>query len=428
MGLKKEHIVKLLQLEKLGRTSAFKLCEIGLNENIQDDKDLMDFVSRCIGNKDVKRLPTYSESDFIKAFKKGDRILEDSFDNNIEIISFFDDQFPALLKEIKNPPILLNFKGDYKRINEKIGIAIIGTREPTLDGYKAGEFFGDIFGKHGFNVVSGLAKGCDTSAHKGCLKGKGFTTAILAHGLDKVYPPENKSLTNDIVQSGGVLLSEYFIGTNPFSNYFVERDRLQAGLSKATLVVQTGVTGGTMHAVNATIESKKLLLAVNYSNEKFSEKNQGNKMLIDSKGALPITSNNYKEIIAQLIGNPIKNQDNLKNNCDDKIMANVLSTVSVESNTDVSVITKADDINDKFKLLIDKNVSIKFKIKEEIEKLNKELVKIYGISEGQTTLFKNDNNKVNREGTVSIYNYLKEIELLTLDLIKTNKDFIGPIS
>lgn len=126
-------------------------------------------------------------------------------------------------------------------MNDLTGVAIIGTRNPTPEGITAGEFLGEYFGSKGFNVVSGLAKGCDTAAHRGCLKGKGFTTAIVAHGLHTVYPKENKGLAVEIIASGGVLMSEYFTGTGSLSNYFIERDRLQAGLSKATIVVQMGL-------------------------------------------------------------------------------------------------------------------------------------------------------------------------------------------
>ena len=124
----------------------------------------------------------------------------------------------------------------------------------------------------------------------------------MAHGLHTIYPKENTELAEDIVNKGGVLISEYFIGTGALPNYFVERDRLQAGLSIATIVIQTGIIGGTMHAVNATLESNKILSAVNYKSNLFSEKVLGNNMLIEEKNAFPLKSDNYNQLL-ELIKN-----------------------------------------------------------------------------------------------------------------------------
>ena len=264
MAIKTPQIVKILQLQGLGRKTAIKFCELSQNEIFDNDNDLQEFLLECIDKNRLSRLPFYTSDDFQRAFDKADEILNKSERGGIEILSRYDEDFPQALITIKDAPLILNFKGNYKALNELVGVAIIGTRNPTPEGIKSGEFFGNYYGKLGLNVVSGLAKGCDASGHRGCLQGGGFTTAIVAHGLHTIYPAENKELAERIVSSGGVLLSEYFIGTSALANYFVERDRLQAGLSQATIVIQTGVKGGTMHAVNATIESKKFLGAVKY--------------------------------------------------------------------------------------------------------------------------------------------------------------------
>ncbi len=301
MGLHTNQIVKILQLKRLGRTTAFKICEKAAYEILDKDQDLMEFIFGCIANKWVSRLPEYSKDEMIDAFTKGDEIIEKSDYNNIKIISFYDNDFPKSLKNIPNAPIILNFKGDYKQLNNIDGVAIIGTKEPTEEGIKSGEHYGKYFGEKGYNVVSGLAKGCDSAAHRGCLKSSGITTAIVAHGLHTVYPKENFDLAEDILGHGGILLSEYFIGTGALANYFVERDRLQAGLSIATIVIQTGETGGTMHAVNATLDSNKILAAVQYQYDIISDKVSGNKMLIDQRGAFPLTSNNAPELFEKII-------------------------------------------------------------------------------------------------------------------------------
>ncbi len=308
MGLKTDQIVKILQLKKLGRKSAFKICEKAKDDIIDNDADLHEFVLGCIANNLVPRLPLYSKQEFAEAFRKGDDIIEKSEFAGVKILSTFEIDFPNQLKTILDNPILLSFKGDYKQLNNLTGIAIIGTREPTIDGIKSGEYFGEILGKQGFNIVSGLAIGCDSAAHRGCLKGKGFTTAIVAHGLHTIYPKENKGLAEDIISSGGVLLSEYLLGTGALANYFVERDRLQAGLSKATIVIQSGIKGGTMHAVDATIKSRKLLAAVKYKTDIFSDKVKGNEMIINQKNAFALTSNNIIEFISKITTN-LNNQN-----------------------------------------------------------------------------------------------------------------------
>lgn len=300
MGLRTEQIVKILQLEKIGRRTAHKICDRAKDEIIDNDNDLKDFILGCIANKWVQKLPIYTNQDFEEAFKEAEKIIEKSERLNISILSIYDKDFPNLLKAIPDKPILLNFKGRYKELNNYQGVAIIGTREPTKEGIISGEYIGEYFGKKGFNVVSGLAKGCDTAAHEGCLRGKGFTTAIVAHGLHMTYPKENRELAERIVDSGGVLLSEYFISQGALSNYFVERDRLQAGLSKGTIVIQTGIKGGTMHAVRATIESKKPLAAVEYNVFISYDKIGGNEMLIKEKGAFPITKDSIPDFVEKL--------------------------------------------------------------------------------------------------------------------------------
>jgi DNA processing protein len=281
----------------LGRKTAFQICDKALNEVVDNDNDLQELMLEYISKGVVKRLKDYSKQDFKSAFAQGERIIEKSEKSGIKILSFYDQHFPLKLKEIDDAPILLSLKGDYKSLNSITGVAIIGTREPTIEGIKSGEFFGQMFGKDGFNIVSGLALGCDSAAHRGCLKGNGFTTAIVAHGLHTIYPKENVGLAEDIVSKGGVLLSEYLHGVGALPNYFVDRDRLQAGLSEATIVIQTAERGGTMHAVNATLKSKKILAVVKYKPELKSDKIRGNEMLINQRGAFPLTSSNLDELI-----------------------------------------------------------------------------------------------------------------------------------
>ena len=189
-----------------------------------------------------------------------------------------------------DPPLLLWYRGNLSAI-QLPGLAVIGTREVTQEGIVGGTYLAGEFAKRGFNIVSGLAIGCDTCGHNGGLKVQGKTTAILANGLDRssIYPRENQCLAEAIVKSGGLLLSEYSIGTLVNKYRLVERNRLQSGLSLATLVVQTGEKGGTMHAAAATLRAGKPLYTMYFKDEATRCHNKciGNALLV-TKGAIYI--------------------------------------------------------------------------------------------------------------------------------------------
>jgi DNA processing protein len=307
MGLTTEQIVKLLQLKSLGRKTAFKLCEISKNQVIDNDYDLKEFLLGCIAQNKVQRLPFYTKEDLSNAFNQGLTILSKSDRAGITVLSVFDELFPSDLKEIHDSPIIINVKGNYRELNSRPGVAIIGTREPTEEGRKMGRFLGKYFGELKFNVVSGLAKGCDSAAHWGCLDGTGMTTAIVAHRLHTVYPKENEELASKIIENGGVLLSEYFIGVGALANFFVERDRLQAGLANGTIIIQSGVKGGTMHAVRATIESQKPLAAVSYNVNISYDKIGGNETLIREHKADALTRETIDKFVHKIGGKTIGN-------------------------------------------------------------------------------------------------------------------------
>ena len=197
------------------------------------------------------------------------------------------------------PLLILWYRGDFS-ITQLPGFAVIGTREATPEGIAGGTYLAGEFAKRGFNNVSGLAIGCDTCGHNGALKVSGKTTAILANGLDhkSIYPPENQDLAEEIVENGGLLISEYRIGT-PVNRYnLVARDRLQSGLSLATLVVQTGEHGGTMHAATATLKAGKPLYTMLFKNDATNqhEKCLGNALLVKQGAKFIKGDANFDEI------------------------------------------------------------------------------------------------------------------------------------
>jgi DNA processing protein len=294
-----EYIIKALQLPRIGRKTAFKLFD-NLNFRISSDEEFFDFVCE---NAEKFRLPEYSKSDLEQSLKYYDNIVYANDKNGVKSVSFYDESYPELYKDLVDKPIIINYIGDISKVNNLPSVAVIGTREPSESGAKAAIRFGEIFGEKGFNVVSGLAIGCDAGGHNGCLNKSGFTSAILAHGLDHIYPKENKSLAERILDGGGLLISEYFVGQKPLANYFVERDRLQAGLSNGIIVVETDIKGGTMHTVKFAKENKRRIAAFNHGRPELLHhpKTQGNQMLIREGTAFSLGTkeeiDNYLELL-----------------------------------------------------------------------------------------------------------------------------------
>lgn len=316
MALNKEQILTLSYLKKIGvkGIGKQKIFSIGdtidkLNLEIDSYEDLAELMK---GMKE-KVIQKVTLSDLKEANQLARRIIDNSNRANIGLVGYYDYEFPDVLRKTVNeegkldPPLFLWYRGDLS-IAQLPGVAVIGTREATPEGVAGGTYLSGEFAKRGFNIVSGLAVGCDTCGHKGALKVGGKTTAFLANGLDSdsIYPPENKELAEEIVEKGGLLLSEYPIGT-PVDRYsLVARDRLQAGLALATLVVQTGVNGGTMHAATTTLQAGKPLYAMLFKDDATNKDDKclGNALLV-KKGAKYIKGDdNFDEI-----SNVIKNWD-----------------------------------------------------------------------------------------------------------------------
>lgn len=144
-------------------------------------------------------------------------------------------------------------------------MAVIGTREPTEHGVVIARNITKWFASSGWNIVSGLAKGVDTIAHKTTLRSPSKTIAVMAQGLEKVYPAENKHLATEIVTNGGLLISEYPYNASTYRNNFVQRDRIQAGLSSGVIMVQSDINGGSLHASRAILKYGRYLIVPNQS-------------------------------------------------------------------------------------------------------------------------------------------------------------------
>ena len=307
MGLTKEQILTLTFLKGIGPK---KILSIGTTINDRElHVDSYEGLHEVMKGMKDKKIQNVSLDDLNAAYRDARKTIEYSESKGIGLLGYYDEEFPQNLRNTINeegkldPPLLLWYRGDLSVLSTT-GLAVIGTREPTKVGAAGGEYLAGEFAKRGLNIISGLAIGCDTCGHKGALMVGGKTTAILANGLDhdSIYPEENQDLAEEIVNSGGLLLSEYRIGTTVNRYNLVARDRLQAGLASATLVIQTGVKGGTMHAANATLMANKDLFVMQFKDEVTNnhEKCLGNAYLI-KKGAKYIKGSDNIDSISENI-------------------------------------------------------------------------------------------------------------------------------
>lgn len=158
---------------------------------------------------------------------------------NINMITINDEKYPEKLKNIYDPPVVIYVKGNMDILNDA-SLAIIGSRECSEYGKKVASRFSYNISKHNINIISGLARGIDTYAHKGTICAKGKTIAVLGSGIDSIYPSENINLASEIIKQGGAIISEYIIGTKPDKNNFPARNRIISGLADGVLVVEAG--------------------------------------------------------------------------------------------------------------------------------------------------------------------------------------------
>lgn len=217
-----------------------------------------------VGKKALEKLPKEDLSKKISAAKKEndlDAELNLVKKNNVEVITVFDKSYPKLLKEIYSPPLVLYVKGAMLK-KEEIAIAVVGSRYASVYGITTAERLGYELASRGVVVVSGLAKGIDSAAHRGALKAHGKTVAVLGNGLKTVYPPENKKLAEEIVEKGGAVVSEFPMDTLPISRNFPRRNRIISGLSLGVIVVEAARNSGALITADFALEQNREVFAV----------------------------------------------------------------------------------------------------------------------------------------------------------------------
>lgn len=211
--------------------------------------------------------------------EKSKRLFEYCQKLHINICNIQDENYSKELKMINNPPALLYYRGDISKLNLLKIVAVIGTRKPSSDGEKISYNLGNVLSKKGYGVINGLALGCDTWALKGSMSANvSYPIAVVSGGVNEIYPKENRKLAEDILEKGGCIISEYPPDTEIKRYMYVQRDRIQAGLSNGIIIVEAMESSGTMHTVNYAKKYNRPIACYKEKNNVFT----GNKKLIES--------------------------------------------------------------------------------------------------------------------------------------------------
>lgn len=259
----KEKIIKLLGLQLAGYSSWEIRCANEHGEDLTIREKEMEKAYKILKRQEeegVITIPYYWKKDYPKCFS---------------------------LNLGRTAPVLIHLLGDKNLILDKEKcIAIVGARHADAEELDAAYRLSATLPSEKYYIVSGLALGCDTLAHRACLDAGGKTIAIVASGLDITHPKVNKALQDEILAKGGTILSEYPFGVKANPTRLVARCRLQAALSQTVIVAQCPIISGTMYAVRFAQEYKRNIFAVEYDN--YHEQNSGNQFLLDHYIARPI--------------------------------------------------------------------------------------------------------------------------------------------
>jgi DNA processing protein len=179
-----------------------------------------------------------------------------------DVLVLDDGSYPYLLREIADPPITLYVKGDWQACFDAPCVGVIGSRKCSTYGSNASEMISRDLAAQGLCIVSGLARGIDTAAHRGAMQAGGRTVAVLGTGIDAVYPKENAKLVEEILASGGAVVTQFPLGTPPLKDNFPYRNRIISGLSLGVLIVEASERSGSLITARLAMEQDREVMAV----------------------------------------------------------------------------------------------------------------------------------------------------------------------
>ncbi len=194
------------------------------------------------------------------AGKTEEKEILEAIDKNIKVITYWDDSYPKLLKNIVDPPLILFVKGS---LNNNQNISVVGSRKASNYGRKYAYNFSKIIAKKNINVVSGMAAGIDAQAHKAAIENSANAgLAVLGCGLNHIYPKFNTTLYQELLSRNGALVSEFGLYEKPRDYYFPRRNRIISGLSEATIVIEAGIRSGSLISARFANEQGRDVLAL----------------------------------------------------------------------------------------------------------------------------------------------------------------------
>jgi len=252
--LDRDLLFGLNEVEGIGWKTLYKICRAGKLSN-----DLFDFAREDWESLGVKEnLSIYLSSNFTEEWiSKRYSLMKE---NGVKLLTIVDEEYPSLLKETAQPPWVIYYRGRLELISRP-SVGLVGTRVPTSYGRKVGSLLAEELSEAGLTVVSGLARGIDSVCHEAALTKQGGTIAVVATGLDKVYPPENRDLLRQIAQEG-LVISEYPMGTKSHPGLFPQRNRIIAGITLGTVVVEADIRSGSLITTDAALEAGRDVFAV----------------------------------------------------------------------------------------------------------------------------------------------------------------------
>ena len=254
--------------------------------------------SRSRSNKPIN-IPTIDEiaAEFERIVKFGGNV-----------VSIADDNFPPLLKDLHNAPILLTYKGNVNLLKQKC-LSIVGTRTPCLTSMQFAESLSGTLVKNGFVIASGLAQGIDTCAHKAAMV-DGKTIGVIGSGISKVYPPENAKIFDKMMSDGGIVVSEFEFDASPIPSNFPQRNRIIAGISLGTIVVEARLKSGSLITANYAHSFNREVYAVpgfptdmRYAGNNELIKKQVAKMIENADDVINDLSGGYGRVMEKSSGN-----------------------------------------------------------------------------------------------------------------------------
>lgn len=292
--------------------------------------------------KNIEGLSIKKAENFIKFRDKTnpDKALELVNEKEIGYLTFEDDNYPEMLKNIDNPPSVLFYKGDLKSINFEKTLAVVGSRKTSKYAKDAVHKLLEGLANTDICIVSGLASGVDTAAHVAALDNNLKTIGVIASGFDFTYPAANKDLYKQIENGGGVIFSEYYPTFEPLKFRFPQRNRIVSGLSYGTLVAEASIKSGALITANLTLEQGRELMCIPGL---ITNPNTEGIYKLLKNGATLVTKS---EDILEALGWEIKPAEQLKidlTNLDDA-EAKILSAIEVEEKgvDEIMAITKID--------------------------------------------------------------------------------------